>query len=40
VRTGQLAADVSPGRAATLDLAPGSEVWFSFAEEEVAIYPL
>jgi molybdate transport system ATP-binding protein len=40
LRTGSVAADVTPGRAAAFDLAPGSEVWFSFAEAEVDVYPL
>ncbi len=36
---GSLHADVSPGRAAALDLAPGSELYFAFAASEVSIYP-
>jgi molybdate transport system ATP-binding protein len=36
---GSLHADVSPGRAAALDLAPGAELYFAFAASEVSIYP-
>lgn len=39
VRTDSIVSDMTPGRAAALDLVPGSEVWFAFAETEVAIYP-
>jgi molybdate transport system ATP-binding protein len=35
---GSLHADVSPGRAAALDLAPGAELYFAFAASEVSIY--
>jgi hypothetical protein len=39
VRAGALSADVSPGRAAALDLAPGAVVYFAFSAGEVSIYP-
>ena len=34
-----LHADLSPGRAAALDLVPGAELYFAFAADEVSIYP-
>ena len=34
-----LHADLSPGRAAALDLVPGAELFFAFAASEVSIYP-
>ena len=34
-----LHADLSPGRAAALDLVPGGELFFAFAASEVSIYP-
>ncbi|MCS5714643.1 ABC transporter ATP-binding protein [Herbiconiux sp. CPCC 205716] len=40
VRAGALAADVTPRRAAELDLAPGATVWFSFAADDTTAYPL
>jgi molybdate transport system ATP-binding protein len=40
VRAGNIVADISPGRAASLGLAPGRTAWFSFAPSEVSIYPL
>lgn len=40
VRSEAIVADISPGRAAALGLAPGLPVWLSFAEPEVVIYPL
>ncbi|HAM27243.1 MAG TPA: molybdenum ABC transporter ATP-binding protein [Microbacteriaceae bacterium] len=39
VRADSLYADVSPGRAAALDLAPGDEVFFAFDGADVALYP-
>ncbi|MET4781641.1 ABC transporter ATP-binding protein [Glaciihabitans sp. UYNi722] len=40
VRAGALSADIAPGRAAALDLAPGVGLYFSFAASEVSIYAL
>ena len=40
VRSESMVADISPGRAAALRLAPGLSVWFAFAETEVVLYPL
>ncbi len=39
VRTEWLAADVTPGRVADLDLAPGTPVVLSFAATDVDLYP-
>ncbi len=39
VRTEWLAADVTPGRVADLDLAPGTPVVLSFAATDVELYP-
>ena len=39
VRTEWLAADITPGRVADLDLAPGSPVVLSFAATDVDLYP-
>jgi molybdate transport system ATP-binding protein len=39
VRTEWLAADVTPGRVAELDLVPGTAVVLSFAAEDVDLYP-
>ncbi|MCS5734452.1 sulfate/molybdate ABC transporter ATP-binding protein [Herbiconiux daphne] len=39
VRSGTLAADVTPGRVADLDVALGTEVWFSFRAEDALAYP-
>lgn len=38
VRADSLSADVSPGRAAALDLAPGDRVFFGFDGEDVSLY--
>jgi molybdate transport system ATP-binding protein len=40
VRSEHFAADILPGRAADLDLAPGAEVWFTFAASDAVLYPL
>jgi len=40
VRTDLLVADISPGRAAALGLAPGSEMWFGLPESDVSVYAL
>ena len=40
VRSDSLYADVSPGRAAALDLAQGDEVFFAFDGADVALYPI
>jgi molybdate transport system ATP-binding protein len=38
VRADSLSADVSPGRAAALDLAPGDRVFFGFDGDDVSLY--
>jgi molybdate transport system ATP-binding protein len=40
VRTETLSADVTPGRAAALDVTPGAPLWFAFPASAVAVYPL
>jgi molybdate transport system ATP-binding protein len=40
VRTEALSADVTPGRAAALELAPGAPLWFAFPASAVAVYTL
>jgi hypothetical protein len=40
VRTETLSADVTPGRAAALDMTPGAPLWFAFPASAVAVYPL
>jgi len=40
VRSAELAADVTPGAVAELDLVPGSPVWFSFAAADTVAYAL
>ncbi|HEY0260744.1 MAG TPA: ATP-binding cassette domain-containing protein, partial [Lacisediminihabitans sp.] len=39
VRAGGLFADLSPGLAASLDLEPGGEAWFSVDPDDIAAYP-
>ncbi|MEL7977098.1 ABC transporter ATP-binding protein [Isoptericola sp. F-RaC21] len=39
IRTGHLAADVTPGAVAELGVVPGAEVWLSVKAAEVDVYP-
>jgi molybdate transport system ATP-binding protein len=39
VRAGDLSADITPGAAADLSLAPGVGVWFVVKAAEVSVYP-
>lgn len=40
VRSSELAADLTPGHVAELDLQAGSPIWLSFAPDDVIAYPL